>query len=285
MNPAPSAPPPLLDARDIVRRFGGITALDGVSLKVSTGQIVGLIGPNGAGKTSFFNIITGIYTADQGSVWIKGQLLPPGAHQAVSIGLARTFQNVRLFRQLSVLENVMVGRHVRTTTGVWGAMLGTKRSQKEESAIREYSMHLLSEVGLDNVAYQQAQTLPYGAQRRLEIARALATEPCILALDEPVAGMNESETASLQELLQKVRSQGIAILVIEHDMRMIMSLCDHIVVLNYGKKIAEGGADTIQKHPAVIEAYLGAGNTLNNMQGGKHNMLGGETQGGEGHAT
>ena len=278
MNPAPSPPPPLLDARDIVRRFGGITALDGVSLKVSTGQIVGLIGPNGAGKTSFFNIITGIYTADQGSVWIKGQLLPPGAHHAVSIGLARTFQNVRLFRQLSVLENVMVGRHVRTTTGVWGAMLGTKRSQKEESAIREYSMHLLSEVGLDNVAYQQAQTLPYGAQRRLEIARALATEPCILALDEPVAGMNESETASLQELLQKVRSQGIAILVIEHDMRMIMSLCDHIVVLNYGKKIAEGGADIIQKHPAVIEAYLGAGNTLNNMQGG-------QIQGGEGHAT
>ena len=251
---------PILEVRDVTKRFGGLQALSDVNLKIMPGQIYGLIGPNGAGKTTFFNVITGLYLPDTGSFRLSGQAYEPSAvHKVAEAGIARTFQNIRLFGQMTALENVMVGRHVRTHAGLWGAIFDTRSKRTEEEAIRERSQALLDYVGIGRFAEYQARTLSYGDQRRLEIARALATDPKLLALDEPAAGMNATEKLALRELLTHIRNDGRTILLIEHDVKLVMGLCDRVTVLDYGKPIAEGPPSKVQKYPAVIEAYLGGG--------------------------
>ena len=250
---------PLLQLASISKRFGGLSALDNVSLHIQRGEIYGLIGPNGAGKTTLFNVITGLYQADAGAFQFNGkhyQACKP--HLLAQAGIARTFQNIRLFANLSALENVMIGRHVRTRAGVFGALLRSNATRIEERAIAERARELLRHVGIDKPAQTLAKHLSYGEQRRLEIARALATEPLLLALDEPAAGMNATETASLKTLLQTIRSSGITVLLIEHDVKLIMGLCDRVAVLDYGKKIAEDVPEQVRNNPAVISAYLGA---------------------------
>ena len=248
----------LLSIDNLSKSFGGIQALSGVSMSIARGEIYGLIGPNGAGKTSFFNLLTGIYARDAGRIEFDGVPLDTAAPDAVAAaGIARTFQNIRLFANLSALENVMIGRHVRTRAGVWGAILRTRSQRAEEAAIEARARELLDFTGLGDHANTRAASLPYGAQRRLEIARALATEPKLLALDEPAAGMNATETRELAALIRAVREQGITVLLIEHDMKLVMSLCDRLLVLDYGKKIAEGTPAAVRANPAVINAYLG----------------------------
>ena len=254
----------LLEVRGLTMDFGGLRAIDNVGLDIHAGEIVALIGPNGAGKTTFFNCVTGIYTPTSGDVLIhppRGQTRRINGMKPNSItelGMARTFQNIRLFPAMTVLENVMIGRHCRTRTNMLDVILGGDKVRREERETIEKSYQLLKKVGLAQVANEYSRNLSYGAQRRLEIARALATDPFLLLLDEPAAGMNPQETLELDELIARIRAEGeVAILLIEHDMKLVMNISDRIYVMEYGKEIANGTPREIKENPRVIEAYLG----------------------------
>ncbi|AXS78798.1 ABC transporter ATP-binding protein [Dechloromonas sp. HYN0024] len=251
--------PVLLEAKAIAKHFGGVKALQDVSLSIRHGEIYGLIGPNGAGKTTFFNCMTGLYVPDGGGFVFDGKpLVADAPDQAAERGIARTFQNIRLFGNMTALENVMVGRHVRTRAGVIGAMFRNAATRAEEAAIRQRAIDLLHYVRIEERADDLAKNLSYGDQRRLEIARALATEPKLLCLDEPAAGMNATETEQLRDLIDGIRRDGTTILLIEHDVKLVMGLCDRVAVLDYGALVIEDVPAVVQKDQRVIEAYLGA---------------------------
>ena len=255
---------PVLEVQELSQDFGGLRALNELSLTVNSGEIVALIGPNGAGKTTFFNCVTGIYTPTEGKMFLHDSQGEPHLlngkkpHAITAMGMARTFQNIRLFGDMTVLENVMIGRHCRTRAGVVGAILRDGRTRREEQESIDASYALLELVRLQDFWNEAARNLPYGAQRRLEIARALATDPHMLLLDEPAAGMNPQETNELKELVCSIRDdQQLSILLIEHDMGMVMSLSDRIYVMEYGSCIATGKPEEIRANPRVIKAYLG----------------------------
>ncbi|MFZ0614669.1 MAG: ABC transporter ATP-binding protein [Desulfobacterales bacterium] len=252
-------PETILETTALTMRFGGLTAVGNFNAAIARGSIVGLIGPNGAGKTTCFNVISGFYKPTSGKVMFQGRDItgqPP--HVVCHSGIARTFQNIRLFKNETVLENVMIGGHLRQETTWWHALFSLPASTREEKALREKSLNLLDVVGLRELAAEKSTSLPYGAQRRLEIARALATDPAFLLLDEPAAGMNPNETRKLMDFIRQIRDRfELTILLIEHDMKVVMGICEHIWVLDYGETIAVGSPDHIKSNPKVIEAYLG----------------------------
>ncbi|AQS59070.1 ABC transporter ATP-binding protein [Desulforamulus ferrireducens] len=248
----------ILEMEEVTIRFGGLTAVDSVSMKIEEGTIRALIGPNGAGKSTIFNLITGIYPPTSGNIRFRGTPingLKP--HLITEMGIARTFQNIRLFGELTVLDNVKIGQHCRTKTGWIGALIRGPRVNREEKEITEASMEALRLMELDHKADELAKNLPYGEQRRLEIARAMASQPKLILLDEPAAGMNPQEKQTLMSMIRKIQDKGLTIFLVEHDMKFVMNLSDRIVVLDYGRKIAAGSPAEIQKNPAVIAAYLG----------------------------
>ncbi|AOY59076.1 MULTISPECIES: ABC transporter ATP-binding protein [Desulfococcus] len=252
--------PKLLTLQEISKAFGGVQALSGISFAVDEGVIMGLIGPNGAGKTTLFNVITGAYTADSGNIFLEGvSIRGKRIQDIVRLGISRTFQNVELFERMSVIENIMVGGHVRTRTGLWGAVTRLPAVRKEETALKARARKLLDFVGLTVAPDQRSGDLPFGWQRLLEIARALASDPKVLLLDEPAAGLNAVETERLGILIRKIRDLGVTVMLVEHDMSLTMNVCDRILVLDQGRMLAEGAPREIQSNAAVMSAYLGTG--------------------------
>lgn len=256
-RPAPTVGATVLQARGVTMRFGGLVAVNNVDMTVHQGEIVGLIGPNGAGKTTFFNCLTGMYKPTEGEVTFEGAVLPPQPRKVVKAGMARTFQNIRLFANMTAIENVMVGRYSRTSSMAITSILRGPKYRREERESRERSQELLDFVGLGKTSEHLARNLPYGDQRRLEIARALATDPKLILLDEPTAGMNPLETKQTMDLIFRIRDLGLAVVVIEHDMRFIFNLCDRVLCLVRGELLVEGTPQQVQSDPRVIEAYIG----------------------------